>query len=69
MKNKLTTLRLLSPLFPHIYRKNEWGDYENDSEDLTAGEVLEYEDECKTSNCSYNERQIVTNYLIRITAN
>lgn len=44
MKNKLTTLRLLSPLFPHIYRKNEWGDYENDSEDLTAGEVLEYED-------------------------
>lgn len=44
MKNKLTTLRLFSPLFPHIYRKNEWGDYENDPEDLTAGEILEYED-------------------------
>ena len=45
MKHKLTTLRLLSPLFPHIYRKNEWGDFENDPQDLTAGEVLEYEDE------------------------
>ncbi len=45
MKNKLTILRLLSPLFPHIYRKNEWGNYENNSEDLTACEVLEYKDE------------------------
>lgn len=26
MKNELQTLRLFSPLFPHIYRKNEWGE-------------------------------------------
>ena len=44
MKNELQTLRLFSPLFPHIYRKNEWGDLDNYREDLTAGEVLEYED-------------------------
>ena len=24
MKNELQTMRLFSPLFPHIYRKNEW---------------------------------------------
>jgi len=45
MNSELQTLRLFSPLFPHIYRKDEWGDFENDPEDLTAGEVLEYEDE------------------------
>lgn len=45
MKNELQPLRLFSPLFPHIYRKNEWGNYENDPENLSAGEVLEYEDE------------------------
>lgn len=45
MKNELQTLRLFSPLFPHIYRKNEWGDLDDYREDLTAGEVLEYEDE------------------------
>ena len=44
MKNELKTLRLFSPLFPHIYRRNEWGDYENESEDLDASELLEYED-------------------------
>ncbi|MBS5783364.1 MAG: hypothetical protein KID04_10855 [Clostridium sp.] len=44
MKNELLTLRLFSPLFPHIYRKNEWGDMDDYREDLTAGEVLEYED-------------------------
>jgi hypothetical protein len=44
MKNELQTLRLFSPLFPHIYRRNEWGDYENEPEDLTASEILEYED-------------------------
>ena len=44
MKNELQTLRLFSPLFPHIYRKNEWGDLDDYREDLTAGEVLEYED-------------------------
>ncbi|HHV07142.1 MAG TPA: hypothetical protein GXX69_02875 [Firmicutes bacterium] len=45
MKNELQTLQLFSPLFPHIYRKNEWGDIEDYREDLTASEVLEYEDE------------------------
>lgn len=45
VKNELTTLRLFSPLFPRIYRRNEWGDIENNPEDLTASEVLEYEDE------------------------
>ena len=45
MKNELQTLRLFSPLFPHIYRKNEWGDLDDYREDLSAGEVLEYEDE------------------------
>jgi len=45
MNNELQTMRLFSPLFPHIYRKDEWGDFENDPEDLTSGEVLEYEDE------------------------
>jgi hypothetical protein len=45
MKNELQTLRLFSPLFPHIYRKNEWGDLDDYREDLSAGAVLEYEDE------------------------
>lgn len=45
MENELQTLRLFSPLFPHIYRKNEWGDYENEPEDLDASKLLEYEDE------------------------
>ena len=45
MKSELQTLRLFSPLFPHIYRKNEWGDLDDYQEDLSAGEVLEYEDE------------------------
>ena len=45
MKNELQTLRLFSPLFPHIYRNNEWGDMDDYREDLTANEVLEYEDE------------------------
>ena len=45
MKNELQSLRLFSPLFPHIYRKNEWGDLDDYREDLSAGELLEYEDE------------------------
>ena len=44
MKSELQTLRLFSPLFPHIYRKNAWGDLDDYREDLSAGEVLEYED-------------------------
>ena len=45
MKNELQTLRLFSLLFPHIYRENEWGNLDDYREDLSAGEVLEYEDE------------------------
>ncbi len=48
MKNELQTLRLFSPLFPHIYRKNDWGNFENEPEDLTSEELLEYEDELHT---------------------
>jgi hypothetical protein len=44
MKHELTTVRLWNPLFPHIYLRNEWGDVENDSVDLTAREIIEYED-------------------------
>ena len=44
MKNELQTLRLFSPLFPHIYRKNDWGDLDDYREDLSAGDILEYED-------------------------
>ena len=45
MKNELQSLRFFSPLFPHLYRKNEWGDLDDYRDDLSAGEVLEYEDE------------------------
>ena len=45
MKNELQSLRFFSPLFPHLCRKNEWGDLDDYREDLSAGEVLEYEDE------------------------
>ena len=45
MKNELQSLRFFSPLFPHLYRKNEWGDLDDYREDLSAGEVLEYDDE------------------------
>lgn len=44
MKNELQTLRLFSPLFPHIYRENEWGNHDDYHEDLSTGEILEYED-------------------------
>ena len=44
-EKRTATLRLFSPLFSHIQRKNEWGDIEDYREDLIAGEVLEYEDE------------------------
>lgn len=44
MKNELQSLRLFSPLFLHLYRKNEWGDMDDYREDLSAGEALEYED-------------------------
>lgn len=33
MNYELQTMRLFSPLFPHIYRKDEWSDFENNLED------------------------------------
>lgn len=44
MKNELQTMRLFSPLFPHLYRRNEWGDYENEPEDLSSSDAMEYEE-------------------------
>ena len=44
MKNELQTLRRFSPLFPHICRKREWGDLDDYRENLSTGEILEYED-------------------------
>lgn len=44
MKNKPHTFRLISPLFPHLYRKNEYGDLENKSEDLSSQEILPYQE-------------------------
>lgn len=45
MTNELQTLRLFSPLFPNIYPPNEWGVLEDESEELSCAELLEYEDE------------------------
>ena len=45
MKNELQTMRLFSPLFPHIYPFNEWGDLEDDMVEMDADELLQYTDE------------------------
>ena len=44
-KQELQALRLWNPLFPKIYRKNEWGDTENEPEDIDANEIVEYQEE------------------------
>ncbi len=44
-QNNLQTLRLFSPLFPKVYRENEYGDYDNEPEDITTSEACDYEDE------------------------
>mgnify|MGYP000845322694 CR=1 FL=1 len=44
-QNNLQTLRLFSPLFPKVYRENEYGDYDNEPEDITASKACDYEDE------------------------
>lgn len=44
MKSELQTLPLFNSILPYIYRKSQWGDIDDYREDLTAGEVLEYED-------------------------
>jgi len=38
-KQELQTLRMWNPLFPKIYRKNEWGDTEYEPEDMDANEI------------------------------
>lgn len=48
MKNELQTIQLFSLLFPHIYRENEWGYVDDYRENLSSGEVLEYEDKILT---------------------
>lgn len=45
MKNELQTLRLFSPLFPNFYARTEWGDFEDEPEELTAAEAVKYEEE------------------------
>lgn len=39
---ELHTQRLWSPLFPTIFRKDEWGSLEMEAEDLTTSEIVEY---------------------------
>ena len=48
MSNSITSLRLFSPLFPHLYRKNEYGDLENDPEDLSPQELLPFQEQIRT---------------------
>lgn len=44
-QDNLQTLRLFSPLFPKIYRENEYGKHDHEPEDITAAEACDYEDE------------------------
>lgn len=44
-QNNLQTLRLFSPLFPKVYRENEYDNYDNEPEDINASEACDYEDE------------------------
>ena len=37
-------LKLYMPMTVDCYDRNRWGDYENEPEDLSASEILEYED-------------------------
>lgn len=44
-EKRITNHAFVQPPLPDTLSKNEWGDLENDPEDLTAEELLEYEDE------------------------
>ena len=44
-QNNLQTLRLFSPLFPKVYRENEYGDHDYETEDITVSEACAYENE------------------------
>lgn len=41
-RDDLKTLRLYSPLYPHLYSQDEYGDFENMPEELTAEEACDY---------------------------
>lgn len=49
MKNKLQILRLFSPLSPQLYRKNEYGDLENQPEDPSPQELIPYQEQVKAA--------------------
>lgn len=40
----LTTIRLFSPLYAHLSKRNEWGDLDYDSVDMDASELCAYQD-------------------------
>lgn len=41
----LTTIKLFSPLYAHLYERGEWGDLENEPVDMSADELCAYQDE------------------------
>lgn len=41
----LTTIKLFSPLYAHLYERSEWGDLENEPVDMSADELCAYQDE------------------------
>lgn len=47
MTSNTNYLHLFSPLFPHLYRKNEYGDLENEPEELSLQELLPYQEKIK----------------------
>lgn len=69
MKNKPHTFRLVSPLFPYLYRKHEYGE----PEDISSQELLLQPYPCGTDIHFYNPlfhkdyRSDITTYLVRIS--
>lgn len=47
MSTLTNPLRLISPLFPYLYRKNKYGDLENGPEELSLQELLPYQEKIK----------------------
>lgn len=41
----LTTIKLFSPLYAHLYERSEWGNLENEPVDVGADELCAYQDE------------------------
>lgn len=59
MSTLTNPLRLISPLFPHLYRKNEYGVLENEPEDLSPHELLSYQEQIKAAIAS--DRSLIDN--------